>query len=342
MSEAEFATTDTIGPDDLRIPAEPGRLRQAAQALQESADQLESVHERLAGDDDPAEVRGATAAALAKVARWNGRNARRIGGSFRELAEAAAHEADLVEQVRGQVEQLRSQWRNARQELFDQIGHPGSHGGKGDHVAAAAVRHPLRLARRVDSELTVEHDQLFYRLTGVRRAHVPSGGALLLDQDAEHAVQRYRTAVRGVLEEFREQVQRIRRVERDLEDLMERQPLVRSGGPAQVGFAPDDRGVSGPRKLRELRSRLEDGALGMRRVAEGLRSIGNALDDGRLEDHGGGRRRNVFEGSWEPHFERRVARLSSVAEMATEAIRDISRVDEDSATSIRQRDGDDD
>lgn len=339
MTEVAINVSDTVGPDDLVVPAEPARLRQAAEALEQAAQQLDRVHEDLVADADADEVRGATANVLLRVCRWNGRNAHRAAEAFRELAEVARQEAEVVVQARDQVDQLRSRWRAARQELFDEVGRPRG----GPDAPHPAVPHPVRFVRRLDAELTEDHAQLFHRLTGIQRFSLDGGPeAVLVDAGLDDTIQRYRQTVRGVLSEFEDAVRRVQRVDRDLEERMVREQRFRAVDESRDGFAHDERGISGPRLLRSLKARLETGSRQLAQVAHDLAAIGNALDDGRLADHVDPPPRQLFQHSWGPHLERRVARLQAVAESAEDAIREVSRIDEEWAGRIRERDDEDD
>ena len=122
-SRADFAAA--IGPDLLRIPAEPNRLKQAGQQLGELADHLAQSGEHLTGADGRHEDRqGHTTSALMSVATWNGKRLGKDATLLRELSGAVDHAAQVIGDIQAHdLPQLRRRWAQAQDQFMTEMRH---------------------------------------------------------------------------------------------------------------------------------------------------------------------------------------------------------------------------
>lgn len=376
MSESrvafEIVGHEGIGPEDLRIPAEPARLREAVSRLRELSEGLRSAGTHMVGRDRDHPDRdrsGSTATALMQIARWSGRRLVKDAALVDEIAEVAEREAELLGDIQGEaLPRLRHRWETAQQELVATLRAVGDeatpgfddgparerhggrqHGGRDVGREDRSVRedrreepevHPQRILRHLDAQLTRDHESLFRRLLGRQVLDDGAGGgratAMLLTPQVEEAEQAYRRAVRPLLEEFTDLVAQVRRLEEQLDVRVERpdRPERDEEEERQLLVEGADF-ISGPRVMRHL---LQD----LRRCGEAneqaLRQFGpcaTALEDGRLEERGRPDQRPEYRTAWKDHFERRARRMERVAERVDDVIEQLRRIDDQCARAIR-------
>lgn len=357
-----------IGPEDLRIPAEPARLRQAVQRLRELSEGLRSAGTHMVGRDGDHPGRdgsGATATALGQIVRWSGRKLVKDANLLDEIAEVAEREAELLGDIQGEaLPRLRHQWQAAQQEFITTIrnisdGHgpePGfDHGPRREREGGREHRggeagatfeerrevpdlQPHRMLRHLDARLARDHEPLFRRLLGRDVLddgdHGGRGTAILLTPQVEEAEQTYRRTVRPLLEEYADLVAQVRRLEHQIDERVVRPERPERDDERQLLVEGADV-ISGPREMRHL---LQD----LRRCGEAneqaLQQFGpcvNALEDGRLNERGRPDQRPEYRGEWKDHFERRARRMERVCERVDDVIEQLRRIDDQCARAIR-------
>ncbi len=192
----------------------------------------------------------------------------------------------------------------------------------------------------VDEQQLQQYADLFARLLGT---NVSAGGgqpqAALIDPRTEAAVASYRQAVRAVLDEFAELVQRVRQAERQVE---EREVFPRTERDEEEGgdavLVAGGGLVSAFPVLRELSKDLRTGAQALEHTSEAVTRIAQALRDGQLPDRS--REHEPGEGfrqDWTRHFERRRVRLRTVGDKVDDVLDRFQRLDEECARAIRAR-----
>ncbi len=321
-----------LGPDALRIPSEPQRLRHALDLLGQLSGELDRSRTALdeaAGDDD---VRGETAHALQRVVRFSRFTARRDRDLLDDLAQAVQHLVEVLGQVQGgEMEQLRTRWETARHELV---------------AAARAKDHerPGQLVAALDAQVTEPYRQLFRRLHGALPE--PEAHLLAVDDRLEAETRTYKQAARGALEEFQHAVQRVRQAEEAVrahlawEPREKRQPEDVPAGGAHADKDPV--GISGPRVLNRLRSALDQGADALEHAIPQLGPIARSIEDGLLPDHDEQHQeRRAFREEWEQHLQRRIKRMRFVSTTSDKMAHALAKLDESTAAEIF-KDQDDD
>lgn len=319
-----------LGPDDLRIPVEPQRLRHALDLIGRLVDDLHSSRAALdeaAGDSD---VRGETAHSLQRVVRFSRFTARRDAGLLDDLAQAIQHLIDVIHDVRGgHLDQLRTQWGNAQLEFIS--------GAK-----AKSHAHPRRLLADLDAELTEQYRPLFRKLHGKMPAEHTRFVAV--DSRLDDEIHQYKRTVRPLLEEFEQGVKRIRHAEREVRAHLAWEPREkRRPEDADEKAEHDPPGISGPKVLRRLRKALDQGATVLEHAIPQLPPIARSIDDGMLPEHGDDDHhdKREFKQEWEQHLHRRIKRMQFVSETSDTMANALAKLDAETASKIF-KDQDDD
>ena len=335
MADKEFAAVvGAIGPDDLRVPAQPAELKQAVEQIDGLTEQLDGIRtalDKVAGDED---VHGDTAFALQRVVRFSRFATRRDIRMLKELTGALEHEIKVVQEIQGEeLDRLRSRWAQAREDFI---------------MAAKAAEepHPRQLAHRIDADVVEPYVPLFRRLTGV--APDLSGGgapqAMMSGTPIADAVQEYRRTVHQVLEEFEAAVRSVRDAEQDVRSNLHwerRQKEQDPEGNDQEGANADRDpvGISGPRVLRRMLGALDEGSGSLDNLVPTLKAIDKSIANGMLPDHDGDHP-HIFQSEWEGHFQGRIRRMRVVSKTADKMADELRRLDSDTASQIFKENGD--
>jgi hypothetical protein len=371
MAAERVAFAGTLGPETLRIPAEPTRLTQAAQQLRELADSLGSAGDELVGAEGRHQERdGSTTSTVLGVARWNGNRLRKDAALLHELAEVTDHEAQLLGDVQAHdLPSLRRRWDQARGDLLastrgaadaaaqGQQGQQGQHAqhagggasqqGGGGHGAAWEPQHPApapdahAVMQHVDEQQVQEYADLFARVLGQQLPHGGGGGESIgtnLDARTEQAVSSYRQSVRGILDEFASIVQRVQQAERQVDERATFPSADRDDDEGSAAVMVAGGLVSTYPVLRELSKDLRAGAQAHAHASESIVRISQSLRDGQLPDrsrpHEAG---EGFRQEWQRHLDRRHLRLQTVSEKVDDVLDRFQRLDEECARAIRSR-----
>ncbi len=336
MTDQQFAAiAGAIGPDDLRIPAQPAELKQAVEHINELTEQLDGLRtslDKVAGDED---VHGDTAFALQRVVRFSRFTAHRDIKMLKELAGAVEHEIKVVHDIQGEeLDRLRSRWQQARETFIAA-------------AKAADEHHPQQLAHRIDADVVEPYVPLFRRLTGAS-PDLGGGGtaeAMMSGTPIADAVHEYRRTVHQVLEEFEGAVRSIRNAEEDVRSNLhweKRQKEQDPEGNDQGGDAKADKdpvGISGPRVLRRMLQALDEGSGSLDNLVPTLKAINGAITNGMLPDHDN-EHPHVFQSEWEEHFQKRIKRMRVVSKTADKMADELRRLDSDTAAQIFKENGD--
>lgn len=325
MAEATYAVlSKVVGPEDLRIPASRTQLRDALERLGRVIDALDRSRAALdeaAGEED---LRGETARALQRVVRFSRFTARRDKQMLEQLGDALQHLIETVQDVKGgRVEELRQEWHAARQEFVGA-------GPKGEGRRA--------LARQIDSKQVNERAGMVKNVLGI----VPApheGKSFLMDADLEQEVQQYRRTVRSVLDEWEGSVRRVRQAQRAVREHMvweKREKSPDNGGGQGSKHDSDVEGISAHRDVRRLIDALQDGAEVLAAVQGQIEPIGKAIENAMLPHHSddGDPQSKTFGQSWERHLERRIKRMRFVSRTSRQLVKELRRLDEDTAQQI--------
>ncbi len=343
-----------IGPDTLQIPGEPGRLRQAASTLRELCQRIDDIGKQLRHADAPEGKRGRTVRSLSRIAGITGRTLQADADALTQLGDAVQHQADLLADAHGNLDQLRSRWRQARQELratlegeqgkrdaqksADQDGKGGGGGGRDDSPLDIAA-----LIRSVDGDVADKHEQAIVRLSGVHYGNLGGSGgegAMLVDGEVDRAMTQYRHQVDALLEELTESMRRVHRADEDMaEHLPRREKNVLAAEQASLdGDAGDQPNIiSGPEDIRMVAQDVRDAAQSIEQVADQLREIRLGIREGRMlpDDERIGSS-DGFERTWTQHFDELREDLHHARRAGAEVADRLAEIDQNGARDVRR------
>lgn len=343
-----------IGPDTIAIPGEPQRLRQAASTLRELCQRIDDIGKQLRNADAPEGKRGRTVRSLSRIAGVTGRTLQADADALTQLGDAVQHQADLLTDAHGNLDQLRSRWRQARQELratlegeqgkrdarksADPDGKQGGNGRQDDSpINIAAV------IRSIDSDVADKHEQAIVRLSGVSYGNIGGSDkehAMLVDGEIDRAMNQYRHQVDSLLEELTESMRRVHRADEDMaEHLPRREKSVLAAEQLDTDGATNDQPnvISGPEDIRMVAQDVRDAAQSINQVSDQLREIRLGIREGRMlpDDERIGSS-DGFQRTWNQHFDDLREDLNHARRAGVEVADRLAEIDQNGARDVRR------
>ena len=303
---AELQQVTRFHPDTLEIPGDPERLRGGAEKLQDFITELTDVGKRLREADAPKESRGPTVRAMSRVAGTIGRVLEADAEQLSDVAELVRRQADRLTDAQGTVEEARRRWRQARQELRDQVddlneriaqaererneriereereereekarkeGKGGGHGGGGgggdrERRDPEPPTEAAQLIRAMDQQVLNHVDGPLRRLAGLEFTdrHGAVAMAMAMDGKVDQIAERYRQTVQAIFDDLVEALRQVHRVDEQLVEPLPR----RQKAFASVVQAPDQQAAPDLTRV----SRPED----LTTVGEQLQECAQALN----------------------------------------------------------------
>ncbi|WP_188778235.1 hypothetical protein [Marmoricola endophyticus] len=366
--EAELAS-GPIGPDTLRLPGAPARLRSASQGLQDLVGVVDRVGQRLRQANPQGEAPGKVLRALSHVAQRAGAVLDDDTHTLRELADALDHESEVLRDAQsGTLPELRSRWHAARVDLAEAVatdarqssdevtghatgGHGSGHGAHGARVVAEPLgtaheqkpHDALQLARDIDNQVLDEYEHMFRHWLG-DTFREPGGAhsaqAMLVGGALEEGIRRYRHTVRGILESWADAVRRVEHTDQQVATKLPHQPKAQATAHL-VQFheagGQQQNGVSSPTEIQQLAQELQEARSGLSHAANRLDAIRLDIRGGRMLPHGERIGSNDgFRRDWEAHFDDLRDTLTAVGHRSDEVLNRIRHLEEESAQDIRR------
>ena len=355
-----------IGPDSLRLPGSPARLRQAVQGLHDLVSALDRTAQELHGTDAKADAPGKVARALGQVAERAGGVLDRDNDALRDLAGALDHLSNVLREAQSAtLPELRSRWHAARVDLADAVesdaregghtahgpGHGAGHGGgHGSRVAAGSSavepgggvlgpRDSHQLARHLDGEVIDDYEHLFRRWLGASFNDPGDGASAQLDVVAggplDEGMRRYKQTLRAILEDYADGVRRVETADQDVASKLPRREHDVLAG-AHDGAAP----ASGSSSAEDVQRLAE----GLQHAATALQDAARSLEDIRLDVRGGrmlppGERigsNDGFRRDWDAHLEALRGNLDQARQHSDSVLRRLQQLEEEGAHAIRR------
>lgn len=343
-----------MGPDTIQIPGEPQRLRQAASTLRELCQRIDDIGKQLRNADAPEGKGGRTVRSLSRIAGVTGRALQADADALTQLGDAVQHQADLLADAHGNLDQLRSRWRQARQEMratlegqqgkrdakksADREGGQGSDGGQDDSPINIAA-----LIRSIDSDVADKHEQAIVRLSGVHYGS-PSGSsgeqAMLMDGEVDRAMTQYRHQVDSLLEELTESMRRVHRADEDMAEHLprrEKSVLVAEQFDTASTASEQPNAISSPEDIRMVAQDVRDAAQSIDQVSEQLREIRLGIREGRMlpDDERIGSS-DGFQRTWTQHLSDLREDLDHARRAGSEVADRLAEIDQNGARDVRR------
>ncbi|WP_153303038.1 putative T7SS-secreted protein [Aeromicrobium choanae] len=370
---AELQLVLRFDPDALEIPGDPERLRGGAEKLQDFITGLTDVGQRLREADAPKESRGPTVRAMSRVAGTVGRVLEADAEQLSDVAELVRRQADRLTDAQGTVDEARRRWRQARDELRDQVddlnervaraererneriereereekarkdGKNGGHGGGGDRDRERRDPEPpteaAQLIRAMDQQVLNQVDGPLRRLAGLEFTDRHGAVAMAMDGKVDQIAERYRQSVQAIFDDVVEALRQVHRVD---EQLVEQLPR-REKALASVAQAPDQQAapdltrVSRPEDLTTVGEQLQECAQALNRADEQLPEIRIAIREGRMtpEDERIGSM-SGFQRTWKEHLDQVREDLNHARKAGEEIARELRELDERGAREVRR------
>lgn len=344
-----------IGPDTIQVPGDPQRLRRAADGLGDMCQQLEEIGDRLRHADADEGRRGRTVRALSRVAGRTGRILQSDADTLQHLADAVQREADLLADAHASLDDLRSTWRRAREELREAV--RGEQSRRGDDGPGARHDRGHRddepvdveaLIAAVDGDVGDQHEAVISRLSGL---HFSGGGprrphasAMVVDGEIDRAVSTYRRHVDRVLDELTETMRRVHRADEELADLLRREETAQIRAQrADDGATEDGDAVSAPQDIRAVAEQVQQSARQIDHAAGQLRDIRLAIREGRMlpDDERAGSS-DGFQRSWTQHLDELREDLDHARRAGDDIASRLAELDHEGARSVRRSGREDD
>ncbi|WP_286928215.1 MULTISPECIES: putative T7SS-secreted protein [Aeromicrobium] len=362
-------------PDALEIPGDPERLRGGAQKLEDFITGLTDVGKRLREADAPKESRGPTVRAMSRVAGTIGQVLEADAEQLSDLAETVRRQADRLTDAQGTVEEARRRWRQARQELRDQVddlnervaqaererneriereereerarkdgkgdGHGGGGGGGGDRERRdpEPPTEAAQLIRAMDQQVLNQVDGPLRRLAGLEFTDRHGAVAMAMDGKADQIAERYRQSVQAIFDDIVEALRQVHRVDEQLVEQLPRREkaLVAVAQTPDQQTAPDLTRVSRPEDLTTVGEQLQECAQALNRADEQIPDIRIAIREGRMtpEDEQIGSM-NGFQRTWKEHLDQVREDLNHARKAGDEIARELRELDERGAREVRR------
>ena len=349
-----------MGPDTIQIPGEPTRLRRAAESLRDMCQQLDDIGKQLRHADAPEDKRGRTVRSLSGVAGRAGRTLQADSETLQQLCDAVQHQADLLADAHGNLDELRATWRHARSELRDAISGEetkreakrqaaaDSGGGKqGGDRGGNHEDQPINvsaLIHSIDEDVVDKHEQAITRLSGINYGGGGGGGgkptAMLVDGDLDRAMTTYRHQVNQVLEELTATMRRVHRADEQMAEHLRRgdKAIVQANVVDADDTPPEQPNViSGPDDIRSVAQEIHQAAQSIDQAAGQLREIRLGIREGRMlpdDDRIGSS--DGFQRTWTEHFDELRQDLNHARKASTEIADRLREIDDNGARDVRR------
>lgn len=361
-------------PDALDVPGDPDRLRHGAEKLQDLVAELTDVGKRLREADAPQETRGPTVRAMSRVAGTLGQVLEADADQLSDLVELIRRQADRMTDALGTLDETRRRWRQARQDLRDQVGdlneqaarehreaereraerrereraerdRKGGGGGGGGADRDHERREPeppteaSDLIKMADQQVLNQVEGPLRRLAGLEFTDRHGSVAIMLDGKADQIAERYRQTVQAIFDELVEALRGVNRLDNQLVEQLPRQRQA-IAGPVKSGddqSTPDPTRLSRPDDIASVGEELQDCARALDTAAERLQEIRLAIREGRLtpEDERIGSM-NGFERTWKEHLQEVREDLNHARKASADIARELRELDERGAREVRR------
>ena len=360
-----LALATHIGPDDLRVPGMSKRLGSAVHQLDSLSKQLVDISSDISPHVDKDE-RGFATRTLSGLGRRTRDSLKWDADQIDKLADAVRAESDLLHQVQGEtLDNLRHQWRSARQTFITEIeeinrhrrlqitdgGHQGNHGNNGHHLhdgaqdarvhshlaMAGFTPDPQQIARHIESKVAEDYAHMLQRYFGVSPAGADMPFAMAVEDGShlDHVLSKYRHTVRDVMEQWKGLIHRLEVLDDAVQNHVERKMMA----VAHVvdGHGPDQSLISDPTALVELATQLQHIGRRVHHARDAVDTIADDLRFGRMQpEEDRDRRSNPFKHSWRQHLGDLAEDLHPVAKEAERIADHMRRVDQEGAHALRQ------
>jgi chromosome segregation ATPase len=355
-----------IGPDTIQIPGEPHRLKRAAEGLRDLCQQLDDIGKQLRNADAPEDKRGRTVRSLSRVAGRTGQTLQADSEKLQQLCDAVQHQSELLADAQGNLDQLRSKWRQARQELrsaaeADQTrrqakqaasdeggghgkGHGAAHGGGNGNGHDDSPVNIAALIHSIDEDVADRHQQVIARLSGL---HFGSGGgggqttaSMLVDGELDKAMTQYRHQVDQVLEELTESLRRVHRADEQMSEHLPRSDkAVAHANVMDTDDSPNEHAnvISGPEDIRTVAHDVRQAAQSIDQAAGQLREIRLGIREGRMlpdDDRVGSS--DGFQRTWTQHFDDLRQDLNHARKAGLEIADRLREIDDNGARDVHR------
>lgn len=360
-------------PDALDIPGDPDRLRHGAEKLQDLVTELTDVGKRLREADAPQETRGPTVRAMSRVAGTLGQVLEADAEQLSDLVELLRRQADRMTDAVGTLDETRRRWRQARQDLRDQVGDlneqaarehreaereraerrereraekdrkGGGGGGGADRDHERREPEPpteaTDLIRMADQQVLNQVEGPLRRLAGLEFTDRHGSVAIMLDGKADQIAERYRQTVQAIFDELVEALRGVNRLDNQLVEQLPRQQKA-IAGPVKSSDDPstsDPTRLSRPDDIASVGEELQECARALDTAAERLQEIRLAIREGRLtpEDERIGSM-NGFERTWKEHLQEVREDLNHARKASADIARELRELDERGAREVRR------
>jgi len=321
-----------IGPDTIRIPGEPAQLRSAVQGLRALCRQVDQGSHQLKQANPPDGERGRIVLALSRAAQRTGRTLDADSQQLDALADSIDHAADVLTSSLDGVDDVRRRWRQARDTLRDAV-----QGRKNAPPNMEALIHDI------DSDVASTHLTQLKRqagLTFLEGGAGPGGPHAMLLEDGspvEQAITAYRHAVRGLVDEYSELVQKAKTADNQVDEKLPRHAGSTMTETDSNDDGPDHHNVSGPGAVRSIGDQLQEAARVLDQAEGKLEDIRLAIRAGRMQpDDERVGSNDGFKRDWSDHFDtirHMLNALRRAGDMAADRLRD---ADENGAADVRQ------
>ena len=358
-------------PDALDIPGDPDRLRHGAEKLQDLVTELTDVGKRLREADAPQETRGPTVRAMSRVAGTLGQVLEADADQLSDLVEILRRQADRMTDAVGTLDETRRRWRQARQDLRDQVGDLNEQAAR-EHREAERERAERRereraekdrkgggggadrdherrepeppteasdLIRMADQQVLNQVEGPLRRLAGLEFTDRHGSVAIMLDGKADQIAERYRQTVQAIFDELVESLRGVNRLDNQLVEQLPRQQKAIAGPvkSSDDSSTPDPTRLSRPDDIASVGEELQECARALDTAAERLQEIRLAIREGRLtpEDERIGSM-NGFERTWKEHLQEVREDLNHARKASAGIARELRELDERGAREVRR------
>ena len=285
-----------------------------------------------------------------------------------DLAELVRRQADRLTDAQGAVEETRRRWRQARQELRDQVDDLNERVARAERERAERVereekaakngkdrggdrerdreRHDpeppteaAQLIRAMDQQVLNHVDGPLRRLAGLEFTDRHGAVAMVMDGKVDQIAERYRQSVQALFDDLVESLRQVHRVD---EQLVEQLPR-REKAFASVAKSPDQQPapdltrVSRPEDLTSVGEELQACARALNRADEQIPGIRVAIREGRMtpEDERIGSM-GGFQRTWKEHLDQVREDLNHARQAGDDIARELRELDERGAREVRR------
>lgn len=360
----DMALVTRFHPDAIDVPGDPQRLRSGADGLQQLVDDLTDVGRRLREADAPRETRGPTVRAMSNVAGTLARVIEADADQLTEVVELARRQADRLDETREVLEDVRRRWRQARQDLRDEIGELNERAAQAerererdrerDRDRRRDGREPDRereerrepeppteaaaIIRAMDQRVLTHVEGPLRRIAGLEFTDRHGAMAMAMNGPVEHAAERYHHRVQAALDDLVESLRGVERTDGQLVEQLPRREKAVASAVQQTSDAPaDPTRVSRPEDITSVGDQLRECAQELNRCGDRFQEIRLALRAGRLtpdDDRQGSM--NGFQRTWTRHLDEMRQDLVHAREAGDDIARQLRELDERGARDVRR------